>query len=686
MAVVGTQALLIPRRKKTKMRYGNLAARFCLVVVSVLLAALLCEAGLRLLFPKYRDVAQGHALQPDDMRIYASIPNTRDWRVNPATKRRHPFHMNNLGLRQHRNFSDADILSATTVGVFGDSFVRGSYLDAPYVFTEPLDYLLNLDGNGNFTVLNFGMGGYGPAQSYFTYRSFDAREALDYVLFVYYGGDDLHQLARQGLLDLDDDGRLRQREARGSAWWVPFASKLHLTYLALDATGRLAPYVSGLAAELHANRDAGGRARGGASPDDLFDHGLKVFGQLIRRWRDEVEESGGRFLVVLLPTQPDYPRVRPLLDEAGVGAIDLNACYASRDEGHRERDWQESPYRLHNDGHWNERGNRLAAACLNERLRLEAGLPSLEVAGDALGEYYAAFEPLAGEGQPSHEESPQPGPLASERSARGHPSHAKSPQRERIRRKYQALGGFEVPDTRMASDLAPDNLAVHSDHYDVYLTDSRLVFANDDCHADDAAERLFAHATPVDASILPAHASHFSMARLGLPLRDDGTCSARYYTPRMPISHILVGQRDGTRAILWSSEIVLDRAAFEKTLAAMLAAAGEPVIESGMDVHVHGRRIFYVSEDCEGTDGRTPFFLHVVPMREADMPPERIEHGYDNLDFHQAGVTFGERCVVRWQLPDYPIRRIRTGQYVAVRNGEELLVRNLWEGEADIDG
>ena len=280
----------------------------------------------------------------------------------------------------------------------------------------------------------------------------------------------------------------------------------------------------------------------------------------------------------------------------------------------------------------------------------------------------------------------KPGPLASERRARWRPSQAETPRPGSIRRKYQALGGLEVPDTRMASDLAPDNLAVHSDHYDVYLTDSRLVFANDDCHADDDAERLFTHATPVDASILPAHASHFSMARLGLPLHDDGICRARYYMPRMPISHILVGQRDSTRAILWSSEIVLDRAGFEKTLAAMLAATGEPVIESGMDVHVHGRRIFYVSEDCEGTDGRTPFFLHVVPMREADMPPERIEHGYDNLDFHQAGVTFGERCVVRWQLPDYPIRRIRTGQYVAVRNGEELLVRNLWEGEADIDG
>ena len=619
--------------------------------------------------------------------------------------------MNNLGLRQHRNFSEADVLDATTVGVFGDSFVRGGYLDAPYVFTEPLDYLLNLDGNGSFTVLNFGMGGYGPAQSYFTYRSFNAREALDYVLFVYFGGDDLHQLARRGLLDLDDEGRLRQREVRGSAWWVPFVSKLHLTYLALDATGRLAPYVSSVVAELRANYDAGGGARAAAS-DGLFDHGLKVFRQLIRRWRDDVEESGGRFLVVFLPTQPDYPRVRPLLDEAGVDVIDLNACYASGDEGHRERDWQESPYRLRNDGHWNERGNRLAAACLNERLRLEAGLPFLEVAGDALGEYYAAFEspqPGSARGHPSQVESPQPGSARGHPSqvespqpgsARGHPSQVESPQpgsarghpsqvespQQSIRRKYQALGGFEVADTRMASDLAPDNLAVHSNHYDVYLTDSRLVFANGDCHADDATERLFAHATPVDGGVLPAYASHFSMARLGWPLHDDGKCNARYYMPRMPISHILVGQRDSAKAMLWSGEIVLDRAAFEKTLAAMLAAAGEPVIESGMDVHVHGRRIFYVSDDCDGTAGRTPFFLHVVPMREADLPPERIEHGYDNLDFQQAGVTFGERCVVRWQLPDYPTRRIRTGQYAAVQDGEELRLRNLWEGEVDFDG
>ena len=391
-------------------RRKDLAAKYCLLAASALLALLLCEAALRLSLPKYRDVAEGHALRPDDLRIYAPLPNTRGWMAHPDTRRGHPFHTNNLGLGQHRNFTDADILSATTVGVFGDSFVRLGTLDAPHAFTEPLDYLLNLDGDyGDFTVLNFGVGGYGPAQSYFHYRSFPRREALDYVLFAYYGGNDLIELARHGLFGLDDDGRLQRREMRGAAWWVPFASKLHLTYLALDATGRLAPYIDDLREALHDRYRNEARwrrsrmRRTGHFPDDVLDRGLAVFEQLIRRWRAEVEEDGGdggRFFVVLLPTQPDFPKVRPLLERAGVGVVDLNACYESHDDAHRRRGWEESPYRLENDFHWNELGNRLAAVCLDERLRREAGLPALAkaVRDAALAEYYAAFEPQWGGG------------------------------------------------------------------------------------------------------------------------------------------------------------------------------------------------------------------------------------------------------------------------------------------------
>ena len=650
------------QRERPEKKTQELAARFCLVAASVLLAALLCEAALRFVFPKYRGVAEGQ-LAPDAMRIFAPLPNTRDWRVHPDAGRRHPFHTNNLGLRQHRDFSDADLVSATTVGVFGDSFTQASTLDAPYVFTEPLDYLLNQDGqDGDFTVLNFGVDSYGPAQSYFTYRSFPAREHLDYVLFVYFGGNDLAELVHNRLLDLDDGGRLRQREARGSAWWVPLVSGLHLTYLALDATGRLAPYIAGAAEELP---DFGTLRRTRDLPPHLLDRGLAVFEQLIRRWKLEVEENGGKFFVVLLPTQPDFARVRPLLARAGAEALDLNACFESRDDGHRDRNWLESPYRFEKDSHWNELGNRLAAACLDEWLRREAGLPAMQedVRDAALAEYYAAFDSSAGRVGSAGEKG-----LA-----------------ESIRRRYQAFGGLDAADARIESYVSYGELAIESDRYNVYFDGMRLVFVNDDYHADGDAAPLRIQATPIDARILAPHASWFRLPSRTW-LREEGGCGAAAFMPLTPVSHLHVSQGGGAARVLWSGEIFIDRSAFEKALEEMLAAAGGPIISSGMDVHVHGRRIFYISDDCEGTDGRTPFLLQVTPMREADLPPERIEHGYDNLDFYRAGVTLGERCVVRWRLPDYPIRRIRTGQYAAVRDGEELFPRRLWEGEADIGG
>ena len=664
-------------QRRPEKKTQELTARFCLVAASVLLAVLLCEAALRLVFPKYRGVAEGQ-LASDAMRIFAPLPNTRDWRVHPDAGRRHPFHTNNLGLRQHRDFSDADLVSATTVGVFGDSYTQAPTLDAPYVFTEPLDYLLNQDGqDGDFTVLNFGVDGYGPAQSYFAYRSFHAKEHLDYVLFVYFGGNDLPDLVLNRLLDLDDDGRLRQREARGSAWWVPFVSGLHLTYLSLDATGRLAPYIAGAAEELP---DFGALRRTRDLPPHLLNRGLAVFEQLIRGWKQEVEENGGRFFVVLLPTQPDFPRVRPLLEQAGAGVLDLNACFESRDEGHRDRNWWESPYRFEKDSHWNELGNRLAAACLDEWLRREAGLPAMQedVRDAALAEYYAAFDPSAGSG-----------PVGSVGPAG--PAGEKGIAEESIRRRYRAFGGLDAADARTESYVSYGELAIESDRYDVYFDGLRLVFVNDDCHAGGDAAPLRIQATPVDARILAPNESWFRLRRRTW-LREEGECGAAAFMPQIPVSHLHISQGWWRGPVLWSGEIFIDRSAFEKTLEEMLAAAAGPVIESAMDVHVHGRRIFYVSDDCEGTDGRTPFFLHVVPMREADLPPERVEHGYDNLDFYEAGATFGERCVVRWQLPDYPIRRIRTGQYVAVRDGgdggdgEQLRLPRLWEGEADLGG
>ena len=90
-----------------------------------------------------------------------------------------------------------------------------------------------------------------------------------------------------------------------------------------------------------------------------------------------------------------------------------------------------------------------------------------------------------------------------------------------------------------------------------------------------------------------------------------------------------------------------------------------------VDVWLDGNRLLYVKEGrCVGSEEEPeePFFLHVVPLHQSDLPESRKEHGYDNLDFDIAdiGLRLGisHRCVVARRLPDYVIASIRTGQLV----------------------
>ena len=127
-----------------------------LPLVSCLVGLSRCEVSLRLFYPKYRDLAEAQFHQ-DARRLWARSPCARSRAHHPDTGLSRPLHYNNLALRQHRNFSEADLASATNVGVFGDSFVENVLMNAPYSFTEPLDYLLNRSGR-RFNVLNFGDG------------------------------------------------------------------------------------------------------------------------------------------------------------------------------------------------------------------------------------------------------------------------------------------------------------------------------------------------------------------------------------------------------------------------------------------------------------------------------------------------------------------------------------------------
>ena len=95
--------------------------------------------------------------------------------------------------------------------------------------------------------------------------------------------------------------------------------------------------------------------------------------------------------------------------------------------------------------------------------------------------------------------------------------------------------------------------------------------------------------------------------------------------------------------------------------------AGEPVVRSSFDVYLIGNELTYVKEPCAPADTEPPFFLHVIPDDANDLPGDRKQHGFDNLDFHFSsnnGRRFGGKCLVTRSLPDYTITSIRTGQYI----------------------
>ena len=95
-------------------------------------------------------------------------------------------------------------------------------------------------------------------------------------------------------------------------------------------------------------------------------------------------------------------------------------------------------------------------------------------------------------------------------------------------------------------------------------------------------------------------------------------------------------------------------------------ASGEPAARSVFDIHTGENTVTYLKLPCSAADVQAQFFLHVVPEDMEDLPAQRRWYGYDNLDFHYgeyAALAFGGMCIAKHPLPDYPIARIRTGQF-----------------------
>ena len=70
------------------------------------------------------------------------------------------------------------------------------------------------------------------------------------------------------------------------------------------------------------------------------------------------------------------------------------------------------------------------------------------------------------------------------------------------------------------------------------------------------------------------------------------------------------------------------------------------------------------------TDIEHRFFLHITPVHVNDLPEDRKQHGFDNLDFHfkdnfsdDSFTLVNNACIAVRYLPQYDIKQIKTGQF-----------------------
>ena len=224
---------------------------------------------------------------------------------------------------------------------------------------------------------------------------------------------------------------------------------------------------------------------------------------------------------------------------------------------------------------------------------------------------------------------------------------------------------------RAAYAALADGQPVADSHFALYRQDNRLIYFRESCAAADTAARFFLHIVPEDVAALPgerqaagfAH-QDFAFARWGGYF--DGRCLAAIPLPDYPIKEIRTGQHIPGQGDLWSVELIIpvDLDQLRADYAAL--AAAEPAARDYFDLYWRDNRLTYLRETCAAGDTAAAFFLHIVPENPTDLPANRQDAGFAHggFEFVRQGGHFDGKCLATVSLPDYPIKEMRTGQYV----------------------
>ena len=254
-------------------------------------------------------------------------------------------------------------------------------------------------------------------------------------------------------------------------------------------------------------------------------------------------------------------------------------------------------------------------------------------------------------------------------------------------------GSAEVDDAhrRILLDATSSDDPIIDSHWDVHLMDGQLVYIREYCSVGDGEDRFFLHLYPADVSDLPEGRKQFGFDNMDFGfhfLSDggdagiwDGKCFRSVDLPEYAVERISTGQfvvrREGP---VWRGIWNVRTAGVYDAFRESHKNSVQPAISSVFDVYLDDGRLVYVKERCADADREARFSLHLTPADVSDLPEERKEFGFDNMDFDlwdRGGESDGD-CFAVVGLPEYEIVEISTGQYT-----DDGLV---WSEKIDVGG
>ena len=210
--------------------------------------------------------------------------------------------------------------------------------------------------------------------------------------------------------------------------------------------------------------------------------------------------------------------------------------------------------------------------------------------------------------------------------------------------------------------------------FDVYAGENTVAYLKSPCSAADVQAEFFLHVVPEDVEDLPADRRQHGFGNMHFhygntaALAFGGQCIAERTLPDYPIARIRTGQFTPEGDLVWMAAFPVGAVEGEPSWLTDYEsiASGEPAARSDFDIYLRENAVIYLKSPCSVADVQAEFFLHVVPEDLEDLPADRRQHGFGGGHFRYgeyAALDFGGRCIMEQPLPDYPVARIRTGQF-----------------------